>query len=466
MTEGRDGARRNLVERGLATVRGDAQLRRLLHDTSWLTGSNAIALALVLPQGLLVARDLGVSGYGVFVLVTTFVTVADLLTSFRMNEFVVKYVAEALAQDDRSSAAASLKVAMLGEASSALVAFALVWLLAPLGARLFLKSASDVRLIHLFAFIILANAVTESTLGLLQATGRFRLQAKLDAFGQGARTAALVTVYVTSGRLEEYLLAWVGAQVIDSAAYVVAAALVAHRQLGPRWWATPLGVLRGKLGSMARFGAFTNLSASLKVINRTVDPLILGYFRTPAEAGYYRLAYSIVDLSFVPVGPITDVFYPEIARAAAIAAWDDVRRLWRRGSAMVAAWTVPVIVALVTVAPFAIPLVLGRRYWPAITPLLLLIPGIAFANILFWARPSLLALGFAGYATKVNAALTAAKLAASVALVPLLGPAGSAAILTVDLLVNIGLQGRRAQRAVNDREGAGATTLVGPTLPA
>jgi O-antigen/teichoic acid export membrane protein len=452
-----------VIGRLRAFLHSDAQVHRLIRDTSWLSGSRALALLLVFPQGLLVARGLGVERYGRFVLITTFVMFADMLTAFRMNEFVVRYVAQALSDGDRRTAAASLKAAMLAEAVSALTAFGFVVLAAPLGARLFLKTSSAAGMIRLFAFVILCNLVAESTLGLLQAVGRFRQQALLETFGQGLRTVGLVVVFAASGGLQAYLLVWLGAQLAQSGAYVVAALTAAHREMGPRWWAVPLRHLKGRFRPMLRFGVHTNLSGTLKVINRTVDPLILGFFRTPAEAGYYKLALSLIDASFVPVGPLTDVFFPELARASARARWDDMKRLWRRGSLFMTAWTVPVLTVLLLGAPWAIPFVVGDRYAPVVPVLVVLAPGIAYANIRFWARPSLLALGLADYATKVNAAVTAVKLGASALVVPFLGPIGSAAILSADLGANIGLQVRKARATVDGHVRVAADAAPSPS---
>ena len=90
-------------------------------------------------QSILAARLLGVAAFGVLGIITVFATVLNKLVSFRMSELVVKYVGQFTETGDQPRAAATFKAAALAELGASAVAFTLIWLLAPLGARYFAK---------------------------------------------------------------------------------------------------------------------------------------------------------------------------------------------------------------------------------------------------------------------------------------------------------------------------------------
>ncbi len=93
-------------------------------------------------QGILVARLLGVDGYGIVGVITLFTGMVNNLISFRMGELVIKYVGEATEAGDEQQAAAVFKLAALVEMGASLVAFVLLVLLAPLAAQYLAKDAA------------------------------------------------------------------------------------------------------------------------------------------------------------------------------------------------------------------------------------------------------------------------------------------------------------------------------------
>jgi O-antigen/teichoic acid export membrane protein len=106
--------------------RRDVTLRRIFRNGAWLLGASAVGTALSAVQGVMIARALGVTAFGVLGVVMTFVSVFSRLTSFRLNEFVVQYLTRPESQDRRRSAAV-VKLSLGVEVGAAVAAFALLW---------------------------------------------------------------------------------------------------------------------------------------------------------------------------------------------------------------------------------------------------------------------------------------------------------------------------------------------------
>ena len=113
----------SLLQKIRTNLRDDPLLQRVLRNSSYLFGSNTVAAALGVLQGIFVVRLLGDSGYGLLTIVMDFASNTNRLLSFRMSEVVVKYVGEALAQDDRGRAAAIVKGVGLLEAAMSVLAY-------------------------------------------------------------------------------------------------------------------------------------------------------------------------------------------------------------------------------------------------------------------------------------------------------------------------------------------------------
>jgi len=90
----------SLFQKIRTNLRDDPLLQRVLRNSSYLFGSNTVSAALGVLQGIFVVRLLGDSGYGLLTIVMDFASNTNRLLSFRMSEVVVKYMGEAVAQED------------------------------------------------------------------------------------------------------------------------------------------------------------------------------------------------------------------------------------------------------------------------------------------------------------------------------------------------------------------------------
>src|SRR5687767_7434469 len=89
-----------------AYLRDDPLIRRVLRNSGYLFSGNSASAVLNLAQGILVARLLGDAGLGLLTIIMDFASNTNRLLSFRMSEVVVKYMGEALAQENQKRAAA------------------------------------------------------------------------------------------------------------------------------------------------------------------------------------------------------------------------------------------------------------------------------------------------------------------------------------------------------------------------
>ena len=404
--------------------------RRVVKNSGYLFSATGLSAAASMVQGILVARLLGVENYGILGAIIMFTSVINKLVSFRMGELVIKYVAQYNEADDPLRAGAVFKTAALVEMLASVVAFILVLVLAPLGATYLAKDPTTASWFALYGLIVLANLISESSVGLLQIFDRFRRMAFLTMVQSAVTLGLVAVVYIAQGGMLGILLAYLVGKVIGALAYTLAGLLEATRRWGGDWWRTSIFLLKPQWGELSRFAISTNISASLSLINKDSELLWVSFFRNPVETGYYKLALSLANIVQIPVSPLPQATYPELSRQAARRNWSNLRAVLRQGSILAASYTLPMVVILALIGRPLIAVVYTPEFLPAYPAWMILLVGFLFANTFYWRRNALLALGRADFPAKLNLILAALKVAGILLLVPRYGYLASAALLS------------------------------------
>ena len=412
---------RAMLRRAWRSIVDDQILRRILANSGWLLGANGVGIPLGLVQSVMVARLLGVEQYGILSIILSFVAVINRLTSFRMNELVVKYVSEALVKERPDLASATIKAALVAEAGASILAFVITLLLTPLAARWFVGDPAAQSLIYTYALIILGNAVIETATGVLQVFNRFKAQALINVFAKIVTVGGVGFVYVEQGGLWGVVVAYLVGTILSAFTLVVYTLREISHQLGPTWWRVPLGNLKGEFRTMSKFALANNAIELLGLVYKDSELIWLGWLRNPTEVGYYKLAQLLVKLIVIPSTPLVKAIYPEISQTIEAGKSARTKRLLAKGTFIACIWIVPVGLGFMLVSPWLIRFFYGLEFVPAVSAFLILLLGLGIVHLLFWARPAVLSLGRADVFLKVTLLQTILKIPMVLILVPTYG---------------------------------------------
>lgn len=418
------------INKALPRLIGNELIGRILKNSAYLFSATGIAAGLSMLQSILVARLLGVTEFGILGTITMFTSVINKFGSFRMSELVIKYVGLYSVSGDQNRAAAVFKSAAIVETFTSLLTFGLIVLLAPLGALYFAKDAAMSRWFVLYGLIVLANFIVESSTGLLQISDRYRFIAGVTV-AQSCLTLALIgIIYLHRGGFIEIVLAYMVGKVVGALGLAIGALQMASRRWGEGWWRVSLATLKGQTGELIRFAISTNLSASINLVNKDGELLWVSALRNPTEAGYYKLALSLVSLVQLPISPLPQATYPELSREVAGKNWENLRDILKRGSLIALIYSAGAGLFLAAFGRPLISYVYTPEYLPAYPALLILIAGLLVANTFYWNRISLLSLALPDYPARVNLAAAVLKIVGAFTLVPRLGYLASAGLLS------------------------------------
>jgi O-antigen/teichoic acid export membrane protein len=451
---------KTLIDKIIRFAMNDRVLSRVLKNTGYLFSSTSIGLLLSMIQSIFAARLLGVAAFGSVSIISSFVSNVNRLFSFRMGEFVIRYLGKELTNENMEKAGAVVKIAMLIEALTSLAAFAALMLLAPLGAKYFAKDMQALAMIQLFGVTILARLVFETATGVLQITNHFRTQAAIN-LAQSILTALLILLaFLLNGSIYSVLLAYLAGKIVVALGTTFMAFVYLRRHLHPAWWRTSLASMP-PLKEVVRFTLSTNLSGTVKMVATESEPLLVGFFLNKEAVGLYKLALSIVNPLMMPITPFISTTFPELTRSIVTGAWGQLKRLLRRVTLISASWTAMVLLVMLVLGRWLIKILYGSEFVPAYPATMVLLVGFGFANVFFWNRSLHLSFGKANIPFYVLLAAAVVKTLLAFWVVPQWGIIGEGVLLTgyqvisTTLLVYIGLRMIRKHEAALSGEVSG-----------
>lgn len=427
-----------LREKLLTRLKDEPILKRILRNTGYLFSSQTITLVLSLVQSVFAARLLGTASFGLVGIITAFVSNVNRLFSFRMGEFIIRFLGKELNDRNVDRAGAVVKAAALTEGITSLLAYLALYLLAPLGAEYIAKDPSTTWMIRLFGLSILAQITTETSVGVLQITNHYRTQAVINLL-QGFVTAVLILIaFFTNGGVLAILWAYLIGKFITGLAPIVMAAFHLNHALKKGWWRTPLSVLPS-FKEMLQFAFSTNLSGTIKMVVSESEPLWVGFFLDQNAVGLYKVGLAIVNPLMMPISPFIQTTFPEITRSIVAKKWTQLRSLLRRVTAISASWTAAMFLGMVFFGRWVIQLLYKAEFLPAYPALMILMVGFGFANIFFWNRTLLLSFGKANIPLYVLLFAAVLKIGLAFMVVPTYGIIGEAALLAGNFILSVGI---------------------------
>jgi O-antigen/teichoic acid export membrane protein len=365
-------------------------------------------LALSLGFAVAVARALPPSGRGQFALLQSLNGFAVVVGNLAISGAVIYHLGKRLITPERAASAAI----MLAFASGAAIAAVM------LPIALLLRSA----VLPGLSFGLIATSIVLATPliardycgGLMITMGRPRRYV-LSHAAQPFGALVLLLVFLAVGRhgLTQVVISW--ASGVGLAGLVAIAMSLTLIQGPPRR-------SKGDLLKLARFGLRTYPAAVTRFLNLRLDQFLVRALSSAATLGQYAVAVTVGELLIqVPVAMLW-------ALSGTISAADRARS--DKLVAQYCRWALMILllaaVVLAVVTPFALPVVFGDRYRPAVGSVLLLLPGmVCYGPALFITEYFIVQRGQPSRAAAIAGVSLFVSTVLNVPLTPALGAAGA-----------------------------------------
>ncbi|PJG45959.1 hypothetical protein CAF53_17155 [Sphingobium sp. LB126] len=321
---------------------------RIFKGLGLVLGGKAGAGLISLVYLIIAARALGPRDYGILVLVHGYVTAVVGIVEFPAWQAIVRYGAEASAEDAPHRLARLLRfgtaVELAGGAAAIIAAMALAPLVGPhLG-----WPPETIAFAIPYSFAVLGS-VRSAPAGYLQLIDRFDLIGLHNMVQPLVRLTGATLAWLLGWGLKGFLIAWLAAALAEFAVLWGMGLICAHNRLGM--------VLRHPANGSAvrdnpgiwRFLVASNADVTLSELAGRIAPLIVGWVMGPAMAGLFAVAQRATVIIAQPAQILGNTAYAELARmVAAGQGGAPLRRTLTRviGIALAAAAPVVIIAAL------------------------------------------------------------------------------------------------------------------------
>jgi len=289
---------------------------RIYANLARLLGGKAVAALIGLAYMIAATHALGPHDYGVLVLVHGFAITIGGIVNFPGWHAIVRYGAQALAEDDHPRMLRLLRFAALVEAAGGVASIATAALLAPiLGPKLGWSPAAIAFAVP-YSFAVLGS-IRATPAGYLQLLGRFDLLGLHNVVPPAVRLVGAGIVIWFGLGLKGFLVAWLVAALAEWAVMWGMGIVAVRRTLrDPKL----LGSIRGALAEnpgLWRFMLAANADVTLTELAARIQPLFVGWILGPAAAGLYAVAQRATVVIQQPAQIMGQAAYAELARLVA-----------------------------------------------------------------------------------------------------------------------------------------------------
>lgn len=365
----------------------DQHMRSLLKNSSYLGASRIVAAIAAVATLAFTGRGLGVTLFGLLILIHSYAMAASSLSKFQSWQVIVRYGGQGLAAGRPEDFKVATGFALGLDILSGIVGMLLAMMILPLIGGWFGIPDRYILAAVLYCTVIpTMQAMTPG--GVLRTLDRFDLLSWQGVTYPIARMVLAGIAFANGAPFLVYLGIW----------YVT--------DLGGDlylWWLTRRELKRRDMADALRptlkphplkgawrFAIRVNLTSGLTAAWGPIARLLVGGLLGPAAAGFYNIASTLADSAQKPTDLLARAFYPEVMRMDV-----TTKRPWKlmlRGAALAGMFGMVAVLLVILAGEPLIRLVFGEQFEAAYPVLIVLVLAPLLATISFPVTPMLYAL--------------------------------------------------------------------------
>ncbi len=401
--------------------------KRLFHNASWLLGGKTASSIFSAIQTVIVVRMLGVTDYGLLVLVIAYVGILNQFFDFRVWETATKYIGTFWTQGQREKTLSMIKLSYIIDISSGILAFIIAILTAKIASSYVIHSPEAYTLIWIYSLSLLIDTANSTSDAILRVFDRFRPIAFISSFISLFKLLLVSSLLYLGMGINGVLFSFIVASFLGfSIRMWIVSKTLGENQL-TRWWNSDLRLIKDQWKGIAWFLGNTSFVGTLKMANdHFLGVLVLGYFSGKEGAAYYKIARSFAKVMIHITDPLYEAIYPELVKISSINALSEFKRLLKASTKSLSKVIVPIAILIFIFSDQIISIVFGKEYLPSSNTLRIVTLAVVISQLTFWISPAFLAFGKPGLRTLIGLGSTVSYIVLLFLLVPKFSHVGAA----------------------------------------
>jgi len=391
------------------------QVKKFALDIGWIFISSIVTLLFGLLLRIVLARWLGAADLGLYQMVITIQGMAALIATFGIPAALIKYVAEY--KDDKEKLSQTISSGLISLVIFGIVAGILLYALSEMLASIF-QMPELASLLKILALAFPLNSLLQALLGIFNGLRKMKylaFVAVLQSFLLVLFTIAFVKLgFGVAGAVFGIILSVIGGGILGL--YLLRDLLRLNLQ----------GLVQNAK-KLALFGSQMFGAGALGLICTQADIVLIGYFLTAKDVGYYSVA--VVLSSFFTLVPVAfqKVTYPATSEYWSKNNHQALQKVIDKSMKYCACIVLPIGLGVGFFAEEIVTVIFGREFIYAALPLCVLL----IARVITSGTSSPIGQFFSGIGRpdlhlKIDAITAGANIALNIVLIPRFGILGAA----------------------------------------
>ncbi len=374
---------------------------------------------------LMLSKELGASGLGLYTLVFTVYMFGIQFAGFGIGLALTKYIAEY--HDSLPKIKEFVTSGILGSLISGSVMGILLYLFASIISNQLFHNPQMTSLLRLTAFCFPLIAMQKAVIGTLNGLKEMKWYAIVN-ISQNVlvMVASFVLVILLKMEVRGAVLGFVIPTI-----FIGFLSLILTRDFFIR----PTKLLNTVFRDISGFGFYVVLANSIGMINTQVDSLMIGYFMDEASVGYYAIAIIFVQGVLLLPQAVQSVTTPSIAAYYGKGRFYHIQQLVKKTMFNVFAIVTCISLVLAIFGKFLISLLFTEEFLPAYLPMLILLIGHSIYATYTSIGGCLSSIGKVQIVFRIDAICAGINILLNFTLIPKFGLIGAASATTISLIL-------------------------------
>lgn len=387
-----------LKQRLLDRLSFGAREKKFAKTSVFYYASNLFSILSRAITTFILLKFLGTHDYGLLVLAMSVSGTLSGFLDFRAHEGIVRFSMESMNKEKGHEVHHVILLGHVISSAIAIITYILTYLTAPFVAVYFLHHSVEKTLIQIYGIVWFFSAFTVTPYSIFLIFKEHALLNKLMTLNYILKF--VFPVVLLPFRLKGVLAGFIVANCLSAVIFLYMSSRILFKNLPP----CPIDTHRlfKTAREMSPFMAHTFLSETLKSFGNYFNILVLGYFRTPTEVSYFKIAASYAGLTAFITNPVSPLVFSKLSQL-----WTEKKKklfdtALLKGRLYLFLVSFAVSLSLALPARFLISFLFGHETNISIQTTYLMLLSFLFMNTFSWVRPYVLAIGRPEISTWLN----------------------------------------------------------------
>jgi len=381
--------------------------KKLFLNASWLFGGKTASGIFNALLVIVLARVLGVTDYGLLVLVISYIDILNQFFDLRVWETATKYIGTYWENGELDKTRSMIKLSYLLDVSSGVLAFIIAIVTAKLISVYILKSPEAYVYIWIYSLSLFISTANSTSNAILRVFDKFKTIAFITSIQNLIKLILVAAVLFRGYGIKAVLIVFVVISFIGFFIRIWAVMKILNEKGLGGFWNSSIRLISDQWRGIAWFLGNTSFMATIRIGNdRLIGSMVLGYFAGKEAVGFYDVASSVAKFIKRIVDPLNETIYPELVKISSNNSVSEIRSIVSYSTRNLMKIIIPVSVLAIIFADVVVGLLFGEQYLPASNALRIIAAAAVLARVTFWINSVLLALGRPGLRTALGLATT------------------------------------------------------------